>query len=64
MEKHSVRIKRGRTEIHRYQCMVERYNRTFAERLFDDQYAKKNYKIHTNAVANRSKDNLRLSRLK
>ena len=41
MEKHSVRIRRGRTEIHRDQCMVERFNRTFADQLFGYQYAKK-----------------------
>ena len=40
MEKHSVRIRRGRTEIHRYQGVVERFNRTLAERLFNYQYAK------------------------
>ena len=34
MEKHNVRIKRGRTEIHRDQAIVERFNRTLAERLF------------------------------
>ena len=29
LEKHSVRIRRGRTEIHRNQGVVERFNRTF-----------------------------------
>ena len=40
MEKHSVRIRRGKTEIHRDQSVVERCNRTLAERLFVNQYAK------------------------
>ena len=34
MAKHSVKIRRGRTEIHRDQGVVERFNRTLAERLF------------------------------
>ena len=33
-------IRRGSTEIHRYQGVVERFNRTLAERLFGYQYAK------------------------
>ena len=40
MEKHSIRIRRIRTEIHRDQGVVERFNRTLAERLFGYQYAK------------------------
>lgn len=40
MAKHSVRIRRGHTEIHRDQGVVERFNRTLAERLFGYQYAK------------------------
>ena len=40
MDKHNVRIGRGRTEIHRDQAVVERFNRTLAERLFGYQYAK------------------------
>ena len=39
MEKHSVRI-RSRTEMHRDIGVVERFNRTLAERLFGYQYAK------------------------
>ena len=39
MEKHKTYIRRGRTEIHRDQAIVERFNRTFAERLFGHQYA-------------------------
>ena len=40
MAKSSVRIRRGQTEIHRDQGVVERFNRTLAERLFGYQYAK------------------------
>ena len=39
MEKHKTFIRRGRTEIHRDQAIVERFNRTLAERLFGHQYA-------------------------
>ena len=39
MEKHKTYIRRGCTEIHRDQGIVERFNRTLAERLFGHQYA-------------------------
>ena len=39
MEKHKTSIRRGRPEIHRDQAIVERFNRTLAERLFGHQYA-------------------------
>lgn len=39
MAKHKVNIRRGRKEIHRDQALVERFNRTLAERLFGYQYA-------------------------
>ena len=39
MDKHKTFIRRGRTEIHRDQAIVERFNRTLAERLFGYQYA-------------------------
>ena len=39
MENHETFIRRGRTEIHRDQAIVERFNRTLAERLFVHQYA-------------------------
>ena len=39
MENHTTYIRRGRTEIHRDQATVERFNRTLAERLFGHQYA-------------------------
>ena len=34
MGKHKTYIRRGRTEIHRDQAIVERFNRTLAERLY------------------------------
>jgi len=40
MNKHNVKIRQGHTEIHRDQAIVERFNRTLAERLFGYQYAK------------------------
>ena len=39
MQHHNTSIRRGRTEIHRDQAIVERFNRTLAERLFGYQYA-------------------------
>ena len=39
MENNKTAIRRGRTEIHRVQAIVERFNRTLAERLFGYQYA-------------------------
>ena len=36
---HKTYIRRGRADIHRYQAIVERFNRTLAERLFGHQYA-------------------------
>ena len=39
MEKNKTYIRRGRTEIHRDQAIVERFNCTLAERLFGHQYA-------------------------
>ena len=39
MEKHNTYTRRGRTEIHRDQAIVERFNCTLAERLFGHQYA-------------------------
>ena len=39
MEKHKNFIRRGRAEIHRDQAIVERFNRTLADRLFGHQYA-------------------------
>ena len=39
MKNNKTAIRRGRTEIHRYQAIVERFNRTLAERLFWYQYA-------------------------
>ena len=39
VENNKTAIRRGRTEIHRDQAIVERFNRTLAERLFGYQYA-------------------------
>jgi len=39
MENHNTTIRRGRTEIHRDQAIVDRFNCTLAERLFGHQYA-------------------------
>ena len=39
MQNIKTAIRRGRTEIHRDQAIVERFNRTLAERLFGYQYA-------------------------
>jgi len=39
MENHKTFIRRGRSEIHRDQAIVERFNRTLAERLFSYQHA-------------------------
>ena len=39
MEKHKTNIRRGRTEIHRDQAIVKRYNRNPAKRLLGHQYA-------------------------
>ena len=38
MEKHKRYIRHGRVDIHRDQAIVERFNRTPAERLFGHQY--------------------------
>ena len=39
MGEHNVTIRRGRLNTHRDQAIVERFNRTLAERLFGHQYA-------------------------
>ena len=39
MESHKTYIRCGRTEIHRDQAIIERFNRTLAERSFGHQYA-------------------------
>ena len=39
MEKHKTYIRCGRAETNRDQAIVERFNRTLAERLFGHQYA-------------------------
>ena len=49
MSEHNVTIRRGRPNIHRDQAIVERFNRTLAERLFGYQYA-----VEMNMPAGRS----------
>jgi hypothetical protein len=39
MESKKVKIRRGEVGLHRAQGIVERFNRTLAERLFGHQYA-------------------------
>ena len=39
MKKHTVSIRRGEAGQHRAQAIVERFNRTLAEKLFCHQYA-------------------------
>ena len=38
LSKHIVEVRRGRVDIHRDQAIVERFNRTLAERLLGHQY--------------------------
>jgi len=39
LAKHNVQVRRGAADNHRQQGIVERFNRTLAERLFGHQYA-------------------------
>lgn len=40
MEKHGLRIRRGNVNVRREQAIVERFNRTLGERLYNYQYIK------------------------
>ena len=55
MQNHNTIIRRGRTEIHRDQAIVKRFNRTLAECLFGYQYAVEMNMKQTNA-GQRSKE--------
>jgi len=39
LAKQNVQVRRGRVDLHRDQGIVERFNRTLAERLLGHQYA-------------------------
>lgn len=39
LTKHKVTVRRGVKDLHRNQAVIERFNRTLAERLFSHQYA-------------------------
>ena len=51
MEKHDVIIQRGDPSQHRSQGIVERFNRTLADRLFSISVTK-NSKIHQKVTEN------------
>ena len=40
MEKHGLRIRRRNVNVHREPAIVERFNRTLGERLFNYRYIK------------------------
>ena len=46
LAKHGVSVRRGRVDIHRDQGVVERFNRTLAERLFGHQQAQELVLMH------------------
>ena len=51
LAKHGVSVRRGRVDIHRDQGVVERFNRTLAERLFGHQQAQELVLMHMRSEA-------------
>ena len=49
MKAHNVKIRRGENALHRSQAIVERFNRTLAEKLFGHQYAQEYLAASSNA---------------
>ena len=56
MKAHNVKIRRGETGLHRSQAIVERFNRTLAEKLFGHQYAQE----YLSAAASSKSSNARI----
>ena len=57
MKSKNVKIRRGETGLHRSQAIVERFNRTLAEKLFGHQYAQE----YLSAAASSKSSNARSS---
>jgi hypothetical protein len=56
LAKHHVKVRRGRVDIHRDQAIVERFNRTLAERLFGHQYAQELLMMSRGTTGARSRE--------
>ena len=59
MEKHKTYIRRRQPELHCNQAIVERFNRTLAERLFGHQYGHQVYRLGETAARGRCGDQQR-----